>query len=350
VDVNAQNCTVCLNVINALRTSTVPDQTIAIQCPDEECAVFFLSQLDNLIVAIHRDNEDRDICKMLNFCSDVDESKRTGPFIESKLKCAVCVASLSQIWERLSIDATSRDVVSILNEICPKYPASEEFCRSLQMKGSVSRILGGLLDNKTPKMTCTDLNLCTPESFKPQPSSIINIVSPGSSKFKCSACQGFYYLAKTYKDTDSDISQSELSSLCKSVPSNLRDSCNELLQYGSLFHLAITSGSDAITACKTVNYCTPEDLRVGSSSMAGGIPPLECQACQWAVSAVESYLSQDPNVNDLAYVLEALCTVLPPPYTDICKNFVDLYLDEALLILLDTLTPPVVCTKLLSSC
>jgi len=355
VKVHSQNCTVCLSIINALRSSTVPDHTIAIECPDEECTVYFLSQLDNLIVAIHRDNEDRDICKSLNFCSDHSEKK----VIESKLKCGVCVAALNQVWAQLSIDATSRAVINILKETCPKYPSAEDFCMSLQMKGSVSRIIGGIIANKTPRMTCTELNLCTPESppLKSEQDSLVpsdnqpsqNVVSSGPSRVKCGICQALYLLVKTSYDSNPDMSQTQqyFSSLCHTAPPLFRNSCDELLSYGSVFQLAIASGSDSVTACMTVNFCSPETLTSPkSASPISAIPPIECQACQWGVSAVEAYLSQDANINDLAYVLEALCTVLPENYSAICRNFIELYLDEALLDLLNTLTPPYVCTKL----
>lgn len=362
--VTSQNCTVCLSVISALRTSTVPDQTIAQVCPDEDCTVFFISRLDDLIVAIHRDNADKDICKSLNFCNGESDEQTMQNL--AKLQCGVCVAALEHIWERLSFDASSRDVIEILDEVCPKYPSSEDFCKSLQLKGSVSRIIEGILTNKTPHYTCAKLNLCNSPEIKPYNNPIVKSSSSTSQspKLRCSICKGLYLLAKTYYESTDDISQTQqrLASLCQTVPPTLKAPCNELLQYRSVFELAITSGADAQTACRTVDYCTDSDttdldfLSTSASSSdrkslkAGSIPPLECQACQWAVSAVEAYLSQDPNVEDLGFVLEALCTVLPPNYSEICKNFIVLYLDEAMLVVLDSLTPPYVCTKMLELC
>lgn len=225
------------------------------------------------------------------------------------------------------------------------------------MKGSVSMILSGLLGNKTPRMTCSDLNLCSSENnnlkpILPRSQEGTNVVTKpttlGVSKVKCDICQGIYHFAKTYK-TDPN---NQLNSFCKTVPPNLRDTCDELLQYGGLFDLALSSDSDAFTACKTVNFCTTQDqVSYNPARLGSSIPSLECQACQWAVSAAESYFSQDTNVEELAYVLENLCTVLEyTPYQDICRNFVELYLDEIVLVFLDNITPPVVCTKLLSSC
>jgi len=72
----------------------------------------------------------------------------------------------------------------------------------------------------------------------------------------------------------------------------------------------------------------------------------ECQICQWAVSAVEAYISQQDTEQELARVLQELCTVLPGNYATICQNFVVVYMDEAVNYVIDNLTPPLVCSKL----
>jgi saposin len=336
--------------MHQLRYSTVPDHTIASVCSDEECAIFFLSRLDDLLVAINRGNEDRDICKSLDICTDEQEKANM-----IKLKCGVCASALEKVWDRVSFDATPNEVVDILNETCSKYSSSQDICKSLQSKVTVLRIIEGIRSNITPRVTCSNLNYCSPIQSS---SSSVPVVQPQTSpkqneptKLRCSICKGLFMLAKSQLESTKDISQvqQQLSTICRTVPPSLQASCLELSQYEGLFELSIMSDSDAFTTCKAVNYCSSQTDIVLPESKAlgfGAIPPMECQACQWAVSAIEAYLSQDPNVQELAGVLEALCTVLPDPYVPICKNFVTLYLDEALLVLLDNLTPPYVCAKL----
>jgi saposin len=271
-----------------------------------------------------------------------------------KLKCGVCVTALENVWDLLSKDnVTPNLVIDYLNETCSKYPSSQDICRSLQSKITVARIIDGFRSDSTPRMTCSNINFCSPTQSSdsalivPQTSS--NVKEP--TKLRCSICKGLFLLAKNQVETTNDVSQvqQQLSTICKTVPPSLQASCLELFQYEGLFELSIMSDSDAFTTCQSVNFCSSQtDVFPESKSLTslGSIPPMECQACQWAVSAIEAYLSQDPNVQELAGVLEALCTVLPDPYVPICKNFVTLYLDEALLVLLDNLTPPYVCAKL----
>jgi hypothetical protein len=295
----------------------------------------------------------------LNFC--IGESEEKSLHNIGKLHCGVCVAALEQIWGRLSIDASSRDVIQILNEVCPKYPSSEDFCKSLQLKGAVSRIIEGILTHKTPHYTCSQLNLCTSPDTTVVPNSnsdsIVKSSDQPPSNLRCSICKGYYLLSETYYESTHDISQlqQQLTSICISAPPSLKGLCDELLQYRSVFELAITSGADPFTACEMVNFCSestpsfnsyPAKSQSKLNAFAGSIPPLECQACQWGISAVEAYLSQQQNINDLVFVLEALCTVFPPPYLETCKDFISLYFDETILILLDTFTPPAVCYHL----
>jgi len=64
------------------------------------------------------------------------------------------------------------------------------------------------------------------------------------------------------------------------------------------------------------------------------------------VSAIEAYVAQDTTEEELGKVFQELCTVLPGDYSHVCENFVNVYLSEALVYVLDSLTPPVVCEKL----
>jgi hypothetical protein len=68
-----------------------------------------------------------------------------------------------------------------------------------------------------------------------------------------------------------------------------------------------------------------------------------CQACQWAVSAIEAYFAQDTTTDELSRILQELCTVLPGDYAEVCQNFVLVYTPQALGWIIDNLTPPVVC-------
>lgn len=61
---------------------------------------------------------------------------------------------------------------------------------------------------------------------------------------------------------------------------------------------------------------------------------------------MEAYISQPDTEQELARVLQELCTVLPGNYATICQNFVVVYMDEAVNFIIDNLTPPLVCSKI----
>lgn len=80
----------------------------------------------------------------------------------------------------------------------------------------------------------------------------------------------------------------------------------------------------------------------GPPSVSGA----RCQACQWAVSAIEAYFAQDTTTDELSRILQELCTVLPGDYAEVCQNFVLVYTPQALGWVIDNLTPPVVCEQI----
>jgi hypothetical protein len=64
------------------------------------------------------------------------------------------------------------------------------------------------------------------------------------------------------------------------------------------------------------------------------------------VSAIEAYLAQDATEIELSRVFATLCTVLPGPYSNVCQNFVLVYMSEVVGYVIDNLTPPFICDRL----
>lgn len=105
-------------------------------------------------------------------------------------------------------------------------------------------------------------------------------------------------------------------------------------------------------------YQRPGKRSVSDWQMTGAIPgsvlnandfgvDAACQLCQWATSAIEAYLSQETTETELARILTNLCTALPPGLSKTCSSLVSVYLTEVLVYMLDRVTPPVICNRLL---
>jgi len=87
-------------------------------------------------------------------------------------------------------------------------------------------------------------------------------------------------------------------------------------------------------------------LQPNAVSTIDEAPGPQCQVCQWAVSAIEAYISQPQTEEELSRVIQELCTLLPPQYATVCQNFVSVYMEEAVDYLINNLTPPVICERI----
>jgi len=349
------NCTDCVNIIREVRKNIQsPEEIIVSVCPDEECAVSFLTRLDTIISSINGGQNDMQVCTATGHCKSVSEDNSK---IQAKLKCSVCVATLTTLWEHLSMDATSQQVTTLLNASCTKFPTCEEFCNSLQLKGSVARIIEALTGGKTPQNTCTNLNLCTSTPDKNNDRVIEDVHEEdhiSSSTLRCSICQGIVNVAKN-KIVSTNISQPYdiFDTLCNQIPPALKAICTDLRPFGTIIESSITSGTESSQICQSTGFCSDSDILLSKSaaqtfrSGSGSGAPVTCQSCQWAISAIEAYLSQETTEQELANVLKELCTIMPDTYAKICQSFISVYLSEAVVFVLDNLTPPFVCGKLL---
>eukprot|EP01125_Pyxidicula_operculata_P009605 TRINITY_DN3156_c0_g1_i7.p1 TRINITY_DN3156_c0_g1~~TRINITY_DN3156_c0_g1_i7.p1 ORF type:complete len:250 (-),score=19.93 TRINITY_DN3156_c0_g1_i7:62-811(-) len=211
-----------------------------------------------------------------------------------------------------------------------------------------------------------------------------NVVFVSPSLGTPSTCCGVILVKKPKKLSVSDQEiTSVLHSLPHSVPQILKSGCEELLNTKTIketfMHSLRNKDLTPYEICQNVSYCHITNLIqnrfdsiadmlkknvqqhqnleslipniVGGDLTLPGISnDLQCQLCQWAISAIEAYLSQDTTEAELGRILQELCTIMPGEYSKLCQSFVSVYMSEAMLYVLDNLTPPLICSNLLRVC
>jgi len=136
-----------------------------------------------------------------------------------------------------------------------------------------------------------------------------------------------------------------LEMLCKQMPAKHIESCMSINTTG----LSKVLSMEPLSVCKKMGLCrslraAPQQYFRVATVPADAGP--KCQACQWAISAMEAYFAQDTTTDELSRILQELCTVLPGDYAETCQNFVLVYTPQALGWMIDNLTPPVVCEQI----
>jgi len=215
---------------------------------------------------------------------------------------------------------------------------------------SISTLLLRLFLEKKLKASslqiCELISLCT--------TSQVNSVSELQQDMSCSVCEAILTIISS-----SNASINMSSSICVQAPVVIQEPCSMFL--GNYSHLITDGLNQKLTPrqiCNNIKICSKENTKTNGLqalamfSQALSTPNMndglnaQCQACQWVISAIEAYLAQDTTEVELSRVFATLCTVFPGQYSNICQNFVLVYMSEAVGYIIDNLTPPFVCESL----
>jgi len=211
------------------------------------------------------------------------------------------------------------------------------------------------------KLKATSLQICELISFCSTNSKTIGNqadqnLSHLQEEITCSLCEAILTMVKASNGTKINTHQL-LTTICDKAPLIIQDSCNLFIKtYTNLIENGLNSNDNPLQICKSIKICSLtvnrtnqfHALALFNSFISSTVQQdgAQCQACQWVVSAVEAYLAQDTTEIELSRVFATLCTVLPGVLSDICQNFVLVYMSEVVGYIIDNLTPPYVCDKL----
>uniref|UniRef100_A0A6B2LEE3 Saposin B-type domain-containing protein n=1 Tax=Arcella intermedia TaxID=1963864 RepID=A0A6B2LEE3_9EUKA len=228
------------------------------------------------------------------------------------------------------------------NRSCSKLSITRPYCEQPDFVDSLVSVSHLLTQNMQPRDVCEAVSVCEPK---------VSLTVDAAMDYSCSLCRSIITFAKQQYLLNPDLN-ALLGSLCQQVPTNLLDKCNAMTN-SSLLSYSLSTNMDAATTCKLSEcYPGPEAKHLNSpkvtpkARLSSAAFVVTCQGCQWALSAIESYLSQESTEAELGGVLSELCTILPDPYAKICQNLVTVYLSEGVIFVLDILTPPYICSKL----
>lgn len=278
----------------------------------EKCERIIVSNLNSIITEIMLESSSSQSCENLGFCSATQKLQSSHNSKQASPNSAhSCFACKSVGYASLMVPRSDESQYNSLANVCATISQlgnlDKEFCDILSKKWSEALPESTDTTDDIPARKCELWKYCTPQfehdkKISTRPRDAKNQASSQTSKRSTSQQASSSQPASP----DSNIAPNSFSQLLWTLPSK-------------------TS--------------TPIDDAFGDD--------ISCEMCQWAASAVEAYLSQDTTQTELSRVLQDLCTALPPEYSKLCSSFVSAYLTELLVYLLDRVTPPVICNRLL---
>jgi len=236
------------------------------------------------------------------------------------------------------------------------------------------QIMPGLRNNESSSTLCQQIKFCLTENSLPKQKT-----QKEPTELTCEICQ-FSMGILQWLNSSGKLNFAEIpKKICQQLPPPAQGVCSLFwLNYGVMMEHTLSTGKQLSDTCKTINMCHQNTEANFTSLLEGGLNLLgtfqgnsmgfdpqilkkqlqapnqngnqvsnaQCQLCQWAISAIEAYLAQDTTEDELSRVFQELCTVLPGNYAEACENFVLVYMSEAVGFIIDTFTPPFVCSKI----
>jgi len=270
-------------------------------------------------------------------------------------KCASCIHVVSHLPDAIPHYGLEKSISMLCGET--KFPSCEE-----KMKHSLTYLTSAFKEEaKTSAVHCHNMGWCRRGGVfeLPQPSLAVQpLPQQVEQDMTCSVCTNAF--AKVKKVAGGRDAFNVLPALCGQVPDKYKGLC---MLFNST-QIASLLKSEPLSGCKQLHMCsaavTANAVHSTSSIIGNAVTQAsattiatttslsnaKCQACQWAVSAIEAYFAQSATTDELSRILQELCTVLPGDYAEVCQNFVLVYMPQALGWMIDNLTPPVVCEQI----
>jgi len=268
---------------------------------------------------------------------------------ESEAKCSNCVLVVHQL------KFSEVNISSQIKEQCNRH-RDFELCETLL--DHLSEITTAKKLKAPASQVCELISFCPTASgnLKDAEHSNENL-SELQQDISCSVCEAVLTMASATNGSKKNT-HILLSTICQQAPLIIQESCKMFINtYAKLIEEGINSKKNPLETCKSIKICPLNVNRTSQlhsltllssilSNPLDGQDNAQCQACQWVVSAIEAYLAQDTTEIELSRVLATLCTVLPGTYSNVCQNFVLVYMSEVVGYVIDNLTPPFICEKI----
>lgn len=288
--------------------------------------------------------------------------------IKDDNKCVMCEFVMQFLRNMLEQKDTREDIENAVESVCGLMPhhLSEECDDYVEAYGD--QVIELLAQEIDPAKVCQMIHLCPA-----QPESM-----PRKDDVSCVMCEyAITQLDKMLGDhkTEEEIRQA-LDQLCSVLPKTVRAECQLFVDtYTDQVIRMLINELTPDQICIELHLCKPDSSQLQEltganqlplSRMFVGIPPqpqaslnsvdapggkmhqsTECVLCEFVLTKIDNYIEDNTTKNEIIEVVDFVCAHLPSTLMNDCIDFVDLYGDSIIDILVDQeLDPKLVCQTL----
>ncbi|BES88025.1 SAPA [Nesidiocoris tenuis] len=279
--------------------------------------------------------------------------------------CSFCEYLLHFIQEEITLPSSEREITEFVDHICTKLPATVHGqCESF-FDTYMNQFIAILANKIDPSQVCPSLGAC--------PTKLVAVEL--KDKPTCPLC--LLAMDETIKKvgranrTEAAI-HNVLDDLCMrdEFPTPVLTECVKFIQdfRGPITDMVIAE-FDSQESCVYVNLCSPPadgmispprqdeefdeiaDLNSGVGDVATNeiherSDPHKCTLCEFVMSKLAKEIADKKTEEEIKHALYSICSHMPKTVSSQCKQFVATYGDLVLNLLIQEVSPKVICTEL----
>jgi len=294
--------------------------------------------------------------------------------------CADCEKLMDDVQNKITSNSTEEEIAELIKlNLCSQLPYDflKDACNNM-VTAYLPEIVEMVFDSQDLKSLCIIVDLCEGDrkiliKLKLKKSPLFKSLSNLKSGIPCQICQTAIDELRT-EDEDPNVQLKIMKyledNLCKFLGPYKQQCIDTINQYGPEIMQVLATELDSNAICSALGLCT-DTLRHNSknkhekinliskfshSQLTKKMPTseyhlkvngFECIICKELMKEVQSLIRNNDTIRFIIEeVQEELCERLPGPYFEQCKDFLDLYGEVLLDMLIQQVDVGQLCTKI----
>lgn len=230
--------------------------------------------------------------------------------------CVLCEFVIHLLQQFASANSSAQELAQILENVCTLLPTVlQSECKTFVDTYGFD-IVAILAREFDPKKVCTTIKVC------PKSNDVSFLNTP--DEHACGLCD---YVSKYL---EAGFSKEDVCIIFSPQP-ELKQKCDTLVQ------IYRPNLCKQLRLCQSTVMITPSETNIRSA---------ECSLCKYVVSYLDNVLQNNRSEAAIEAALEKVCSILPEPLQDKCKEFVTTYGAILAQLLAKYATPDQVCNAL----
>lgn len=326
----------------------------------DSCSSLVLTNIDDIHKFIGEKAKTVNICESAGACNSQSNQEivilQSFPTADPGIPCQLCQQAVLHLRELLITNTSEVEFKNTLIGFCHQAGSFSNECINITYEYS-HVIYEFLVDQLNANKACVLLNVCPRNQHDrvlkmptmplissdifplPARDSSLAIYKNGTW---CSTCEYFVRIIKDAleKQSTEDEIINEMKKTCKQLPKKIQNECTALVDlYGDAMMSIIDQNIKPEDVCPKIKLCPPN---LNMSSLHADDKPT-CPFCLLALQEIRDVVASNKTKQNIAGVIQKLCTHLSLKLMGQCNEFVKVYSDEVIEMLLADFTPQEAC-------